>query len=185
MTPSWPTLLRDHGPTVWRTAYRLLADRQDAEEVFQETFLAALEFSRAHDVRHWPALLQRLATTRSVDRLRRRYARRRHLPTVPDTADDGDTALDRVPTASASPLEHLQTAELSDRLRAALTHLPANLAEPFCLHALSGWSYQEIAQHLGLPSTSVGVNIHRARHKLRDLLAAFAPDSTDPATTRN
>ena len=76
--PPW----RRHGPPSSRRSRRkpearaelrlavnagsVLADRQDAEEVFQETFLAALEFSRGQDVRQWPALLQRLATTRAV-----------------------------------------------------------------------------------------------------------------------
>jgi len=63
----WEGILRDHGPTVWRTLWRLLGNRADAEDCFQETFLAALQFSRAQSVLHWSALLARLATARTVD----------------------------------------------------------------------------------------------------------------------
>ena len=69
----WEGILREHGPSVWRTAYRLTANRADAEECFQETFVAALEYVRqGKSVQHWRALLQRIATTRAIDRLRRR-----------------------------------------------------------------------------------------------------------------
>ena len=69
-------LAGDHragGAAVWRTAYRLLGNRADADECFQEAFLAALEVSRREPVRDWGALLRRLAAARALDRLRRRY----------------------------------------------------------------------------------------------------------------
>ena len=46
----WPAIVRRHGPTVWRTAYRLLNDHADAADCFQETFLSALEMSRRQKV---------------------------------------------------------------------------------------------------------------------------------------
>ena len=42
----WERIVREAGPGVWRTARRLLGNRADAEEVWQETFAAALELSR-------------------------------------------------------------------------------------------------------------------------------------------
>ena len=69
--------MRREGSAVWRTAYRLVRNQADADECFQETFLAALEVSNRQPVRNWPALLQRLATSRAIDRVRKRLRRRR------------------------------------------------------------------------------------------------------------
>jgi RNA polymerase sigma-70 factor (ECF subfamily) len=69
-------------------------------------------------------------------------------------------------------------AELSERLRRALARLPEGRAEAFCLHALSGWSYDEIGRQLGMSSSAVGVNVHRARVRLREILGETAPEAT-------
>src|SRR6187549_1806687 len=73
----WEGIVRDHGPAVWRTAHRLLGNRADADECFQETFADAVEFTRRkiQPVREWRALLVRLSTARAVDRLRQRVRR--------------------------------------------------------------------------------------------------------------
>ena len=59
--PDWAEIIERDGGAVWRTAYRLLGNRADADECFQEVFLAALEVSRREPVRDWGALLRRLA----------------------------------------------------------------------------------------------------------------------------
>ena len=73
----WDAIVSREGPTVWRTVYRLLGNRADAEDCFQETFLSALTFANHQEhIRNPRALLQRFATARALDRLRRRYRRR-------------------------------------------------------------------------------------------------------------
>ena len=74
----WDGILSREGPAVWRTVYRLLGRRADAEDCFQETFLAALQAWRdeaeaGRAVQSPRALLHRLATARAIDRLRSRY----------------------------------------------------------------------------------------------------------------
>ncbi len=160
--PDWEAILRRDGPAVWRTAYRLLGHRADADECFQEAFLAALEVARRGPVRHWRGLLQRLAAARAVDRLRERYRRGR-----PRSVDDTN-ALGSPPP---SPSRAAEDAELIEQLRQALARLPAQQAEVFCLHGLEGWSYQDIAHQLGVTINAVGVLLHRARQQLRALLA--------------
>lgn len=157
----WDSILRDHGPTVWRTAYRLLGNRADADDCFQETFVAAVRSERRQTVRNWSALLQTLATSRAVDRLRQRYRTR--------AADD--SAIDFVAGNALDPLLVAENAELSEQLRRALSRLKEEQARVFCLHALSGWSYQEIGQELSMSSSAVGVTIHRAKLRLREILA--------------
>jgi RNA polymerase sigma-70 factor (ECF subfamily) len=160
--PEWEKIVRRDGPVVWRIVYRLLNNRADADECFQETFLAALEVSRREEVGNWCALLQRLATARAVDRLRERCRRRSRESTADWSALTGNE-----PPPSQGALD----AELAQRLRDALAQIPAQQAEVFSLHGVEGWSYQEIAQQLSLSVNSVGVLLHRARKRLRELLA--------------
>jgi RNA polymerase sigma-70 factor, ECF subfamily len=162
----WQEIIEREGQGVWQTAYRLVANRADADDCFQEAFLAALEISRREHVENWRALLRRLATARAVDRLRRR---RRWLSR--QSALDCDT----LAGPGAEPAQLVEDAELSDRLRRALARLPARQANVFCLHALDGWSYQEVAAHLKISVDSVGVVLFRARRRLRELLDL--PDS--------
>jgi len=159
---SWETIIRQEGQGVWRTAYRLLGNRADADEVFQETFLAALSFSKRQVVECWGALLHRLAIARSVDRLRQR--RRRN--TRQELVD-----FDFVGSGEAEPFQNAMAGELAERLRLALGRLPERQAEVFCLHAVEGWEHAEIAKQMHITSDAVGVLLHRARTRLRELLA--------------
>lgn len=160
--PDWQEILRRDGPAVWRTVYRLLNNSADADDCFQEAFLAALEVSRREPVRNWRALLLSLAAARAVDRLRE-LCRRRSL----EQSADWNALAGKEPL----PSQGAEEAELAQRLRDALAQIPAQQAEIFCLHGLEGWSYQEIAEQLSLSLSNVGVLLHRARKRLRELLA--------------
>src|SRR6478672_1169004 len=113
----WEGLVRDDGPAVWRAAYRLLGNSADADECFQEAFAAALAISRQGEpVRNWRALLVRLSTAKAIDRLRQRISRKtREVPGV-DVSALSDDRISR-------PTDRAEQAELSARLRIALTHL--------------------------------------------------------------
>jgi RNA polymerase sigma-70 factor (ECF subfamily) len=160
----WESILRADGPAVWRTARRLVGNDADADECFQEAFIGAVEFSRGHPVQNWRALLTKLATARAIDHLRRRIRR----GSREEAAD-----WEKVAHAGSLPSEQAEVAELSQLLRNALTEIPPQQAEVFCLACLSGWSHAEIAQHLAISVDSVGVTVHRARQKLRRLLASI------------
>jgi RNA polymerase sigma-70 factor (ECF subfamily) len=164
----WTAIVQEHGPAVWRTLWRLLGNRADADDCFQETFLTALQYSRdqqGRGVLSWSGLLQRISTSRAMDRLRQRYR-------INALGDGGgrDDALDAAPSHRPGPVEWAVASELSERLRRALCRLPQPQAEAFSLHALSGWSYEEIGRQTGMSSSAVGVNIHRARQRLGELL---------------
>ena len=152
----WQIIIEKHGPAVWQTAYRLLGNRTDAADCFQETFICALELSRRQRIRNFSALLTRLATTRAIDRLRRRF-RRSHCETV-------STA---VPSTNPGPAQMAQQQELIARLRESLTQLPPQEAQVFCMRCLNDMSYRQIAKALDIKTGAAGVLLHRARAKLR------------------
>lgn len=149
---------------VWKTVRRILSHEADAADCFQETFVSALKLAANKPIGNWPGLLQRLATARALDLLRRRIRNRR-------TGEiSGDLAI------SNDPVMHAHAIELRDRLRDALAELPAAHSEVFCLRHLSDMSYEEISRQTGMSIDAVGVNLHRARAQLRTLLDAFAAE---------
>jgi RNA polymerase sigma-70 factor, ECF subfamily len=165
----WPAIVRQYGPLVWQTAYRLLANDADAADCYQETFISALEFVRRGRVVNWPAFLQRLATTRAVDLLRRRARERRR--------SEAPAEWDLVPSSLSGPVERVEAAELAGRLREALAQLPERQAEVFCLRCVNELSYEEIAAELAISVNAVGVSLYRARARLSELLAGASPEN--------
>ena len=173
--PDWQEILSREGPAAWQTAFRLLGNHADADECFQEACLAALRFRGVRMFENWRGLLQRLATSRSVDRLRLRYRQRQRrsgsLADCPEPRDD-----------SPSPLQNAEEVELAEKLREVLGQLPPKQAQAFCLHCIEDWSYQDIARQMAVSIDAVGVLMHRARKRLHELLAAFS--ESRPASLR-
>ncbi len=149
----WERIVREHGPRVFGTAWRILGHAADAEDVVQEVFLQAHQLHRAKPVRFWGAFLRRLAACRALDRLRCRKA------TVP--LDGHDLA-----GADDGPEEAAIGRELAVRLREAVGRLPEREAGVFCLRYYEELSYEEIAETLGIQVGAVGVALHKARAKL-------------------
>jgi len=166
----WPTILRIHGPTVWRTALAILNNEPDAADCFQETFQSALAASQKHPIRHWPAFLKRIATARALDMLRKRIRHRKH------ESHEEPTML---AATGPTPPQHAESQELAARLRRALSRLPTLQSEIYCLRHLSDLTYEQIATELSISTDSVGVNLHRARTRLRELLESASEVNHD------
>jgi len=161
----WPRIVSEHGEAVWRAAFRLLGNEADAADCVQETFVAAVKVSRRQPVRNWPALLRRLVSTQALSMLRRRLRHRKHLDAAAaETCDAQD--------CGPGPTDRAEANEAADMLRRALARLPEQQAAVLSLRFFEDLSYDEIAEALGLKSSAVGVLIHRARIKLRELMAA-------------
>jgi RNA polymerase sigma-70 factor, ECF subfamily len=167
MELDWTAIVREYGPLVWKTAYRVLGQEADAADCFQETFVSALEVARKGPVRHWAGLLARLATARALDALRRRVRQRRWDEAVP---------LEEEVAEQLGPLEKAQAAELGERMMAAVAELPEQQGQVFCLRHMSGMSYEEIGAELGISVDGVGTALFKARSKLRQALGSLAAD---------
>ena len=159
----WKIIVEQHGGLVWATAYRLVGNCEDAADCFQETFLEAVKTSRKEPVRDWSALLRHLATVRAIDLLRVRCRHRNRT--------DATTSSDAVVSREANPVQEAEASELAERLRAALPKLSQDQASVFCLSCLENLSYREIGERLGVTANAVGVLLHRARQRLKQLLA--------------
>ncbi len=103
----WETIVEQHGPDVWRTTYRLLSDRDQASDCYQETFLQAVKYARRHTVENWASMLKRIATARALDCLLRRY-RRGTTPFSDDGPVDSREQLPEQPVEMREWMDHLR-----------------------------------------------------------------------------
>ena len=165
----WQDIVHQHSPLVWQTAYRILGDPVDAADCFQDTFLAALVVSRREPVHNWAALLRQLTTRRALDRLRQRLSETNRRESLTNLSD--------IPSASPGPESRVENEELLDELRRALAQMPEQQAEVFCLRCLDELEYDEIAKQLSMKSGTARVLYHRARERLRELLAFLVTDT--------
>ena len=157
MATDWDRIVREHGPMVYGTAWRILGCAADAEDVVQDVFLQVHQIQQTHPVRYWVALLRRLASCRALDRLRQR---RKSVP------------LDGLPLASSddAPDAALLERETSERFRQAVAQLPRREGEVFCLRYFEGLSYQQIAETLSISAGAAAAALHKARSKLEAAL---------------
>lgn len=160
---NWEAIIRQHGHVVWNTAMRLLGSEADAQDCFQETFLAAMRFSEREAVQNWEALLRRIATRQALRILRERRSTFENTEVVSSAAD--------------SPSEQLVNAEAVERLRSAIASLPDDLAEAVCLRFDQQMTYAEISAAMGVTVSHVGVLLHRARSRLHGLLEGELSES--------
>ena len=138
-------------------AWRVLGHAGDAEDAVQEALLDAFDLHRSQNVANWGALLRRLATCRALDLLRKR---RPAEPLSPQAAA----------TSAAEPPAVAVASELTQRLREALLRLPPREAEVFSLRYFGELTNEEIAEALNLTTGAVGVALHKARVRLKELL---------------
>src|SRR5437773_4181151 len=109
----WEAIVAEHGPQVWRTAFRILNHYADAHDGYQDAFLAACQIT-PRDPADWGRILTCLATRKAVDLLRKRIraARVGPLDVAPEPATIDD------------PAQSVRVSELLDKLRAGLAELP-------------------------------------------------------------
>jgi RNA polymerase sigma-70 factor, ECF subfamily len=164
----WPTILREHGPAVWRTVYRLLNHHSDAQDCYQETFVAAWQFAAHESIDDWRALLVGLGVRKALDRLRKRYReheRGRAIDAVREPASD-----------TPSPPQQAAAADLLERVRHYLADMPDQHAQVFWLCCVEGFSHEQVSRRLGITAGAARVVLHRARTHLRAMLNPGDPN---------
>jgi len=157
---TWKDLVDQHGPLVWRLAYRLLGNEHDAADCYQTVFVQVFEALKQQAIHNWPGFLTRLTSMRAIDLLRTRYRHRQ---------SDSQTALGEAQSSIADdPQRIAQCRELIERLREALSQLPLEQAQAFCLRYFEQMSNQEVAAQMATNVNHIAVLLHRAREALRE-----------------
>lgn len=162
------SLVERHQRAIFNLCYRLLGERQAAEDATQEAFLSAyraLASFAGGNVRSW---LLRIAANESKDELRRR--KRKDAGSLDQIFDRVGAPLE-APDPSAGAETLYEQKELNEGLQAALLTLPMDQRQAIVLCDLQGYRYEEIAGMTGASIGTVKSRIHRGRERLRQALS--------------
>jgi RNA polymerase sigma-70 factor (ECF subfamily) len=158
-------LVRRHMRRGFSIAYRMLGQREDAEDLVQDAFLAALQgiqtFQPGRPFGPW---FYRIVVNRGNNARRARALR--ETETIPEAASA------RLP----SPEQSAERADLRRRLAKAMASLPERERIVVLLFELEGFTSAEIAEILQVPAGTVRWSLHRARKILRASLAPLAKE---------
>lgn len=162
------TLSRASRPKVFRLAYSLTKNRQDAEDLTQEALLRAYRSFGKWDGRSFDNWVLRIAQRLFLDFMRHR-GRRIQACSVdePRFGDTEDLAFD--PADSHTPESILMGDTISEEILNALSTLRP--AEQRCIEfSAQGLDYAEICQRTGSPEGTCRSDLHRSRRKLQKIL---------------
>jgi RNA polymerase sigma-70 factor, ECF subfamily len=165
-------LVERHSRSAFRLAYRMTGNEQDAEDVVQDAFLRAYrQLGRFESRANFGTWLYRIVANCSVDLMRARQAR-------PDMSrrESLEDALELPAHDDPGPDRLAQSAEVQERVRAALGALSPLERAAFTLRHHEGRSIDEISRTLGLGTSAAKHSVFRAVKKLR---AALAPLRTE------
>jgi RNA polymerase sigma-70 factor (ECF subfamily) len=167
----WPAELERHGRWLRTVALARVGEAAATDDVLQEVSMTAIE--KGHQLRDTSRVagwLYRLVVVAALQYRRRQGRRRKLLDRYITHQPSVDSAV-----SATDPLGWLLADERKTMVRQALTMLPPRDAEIMLLKYTEDWSYQQLAEHLGLSVSAVEARLHRARQKMRQALHRLDP----------
>jgi RNA polymerase sigma-70 factor (ECF subfamily) len=163
-------LIRRYQRPIFSIIYRMVRDRELAEDLAQETFIKVLNAIDSYRPEHkFSSWIFKIANNAAIDHLRRRELETLSLEGAPDaiTSERQEATALQVRDRTESPLEELEARELGSQIERAIAALRPEYRSCIMLRHVEGRAYEEIAEILGLPLGTVKTYIHRARAELR------------------
>ncbi len=152
--------VREHQDELYGIALRIVGDRDAASDATARALLKAFRawdrYDRTRPVRHW---LLRITANEAISIGRERTREQRRQTSADDAID--------VPDRAPLPDERELAREQRERVRRAVAALPDLYRVPVVLRYFSDLAIGEIAAVTGRPSSTVGVQLLRARAMLR------------------
>jgi RNA polymerase sigma-70 factor (ECF subfamily) len=166
-------LIRRYERPVFSLIFRMVRDRELAEDLTQDSFIKVLShLDRYRAEFKFSSWLFKIANNVAIDHLRRRQ-----LDTISMDGSPHATTPDAVMASaieqsddSETALEEMEAKELGSAIERAIAQLRPEYRSCILLRHVEGRSYEEIATTLDLPLGTVKTYIHRARHELRRAL---------------
>ena len=166
-------LIRRYERPVFSLIFRMVRDRETAEDLAQDTFIKVLN----HVDRYRPEFklsswLFKIANNVAIDHLRRRQIETISIDGSPHAGSAAEVEATTFDLAAKqeSALDEIEARELGTAIERAIAALRPEYRSCILLRHVEGRSYEEIAATLDLPLGTVKTYIHRARHQLREAL---------------
>lgn len=167
-------LVRRYERPVFALVFRMVRNRELAEDLSQETFVKALNAIESYRPEFkFSSWIFKIANNAAIDHLRRRELDTLSLDGSPhaETPEAVQATALQVGARQESPLEAVEAKELGATIEAAIGRLRPEYRSCILLRHVEGRAYEEIAEILDLPLGTVKTYIHRARNELRLALA--------------
>jgi RNA polymerase sigma-70 factor, ECF subfamily len=168
-------LIRRYQRPVFSLVYRMVRDRELAEDLAQETFIKVLNAIDSYRPEYkFSSWIFKIANNAAIDHLRRRSLNTLSLDGSPhaSTPDAIEATTLQIGDGAENQLDAVAARELGEQIEAAIGQLRPEYRSCIILRHVDGRPYEEIAEMLDLPLGTVKTYIHRARNELRILLAA-------------
>jgi RNA polymerase sigma-70 factor (ECF subfamily) len=166
-------LIRRYERPVFSLIFRMVRDRETAEDLSQETFIKVLnhvdKYRPEFKLSSW---LFKIANNVAIDHMRKRQLETVSMDGSPHARSQAETEATSfdVEARQETALEELESKELGSAIERAIATLRPEYRSCIMLRHVEGRSYEEIAATLDLPLGTVKTYIHRARHELRRAL---------------
>ena len=162
-------ILRTYQDRVYNQAYRMLGNREDAEEAAQDVFLKVYrsldDFRGDSKLSTW---IYRITANECISRLRKKQL---DIASMDDPiGDDGAVLADVIPDRREGCDSAIESAETASRIRDMVRTLPPDWAMAISLYHFDDLSYDEIAEIMDIPRATVATYIFRGRKKLASML---------------
>jgi RNA polymerase sigma-70 factor (ECF subfamily) len=169
-------LVERHSRNVYRLAYRMTGNQQDAEEVVQEAFLRAYQkLSQFASRANFGTWVYRIAANYAIDRMRQRKSEdsnRQHPARETEEGAEVDL-MSTIPDGAPSPERLAQSGQLAVQMRRALCQLTPAERTAFVMRHWGGSGIEEIADALKSSTSAAKNTVFRSVQKLRKALEPF------------
>ncbi len=167
-------LISRHAQSILSLTTRMLGPTADAEDVAQETFVAAYKALAAFKLdSKFSTWLYRIAVNKCTDSLRARQSSHRAETVSLDVTGDEGSVVSEV-ADEETPLLELERAELAWELDKGIQALPHLYRESFVLRHIEGLGYEEMSAILGVHRDTLKMRVYKARTLLCQSLAHLA-----------
>jgi RNA polymerase sigma-70 factor, ECF subfamily len=166
-------LIRRYERPVFSLVFRMVRDRELAEDLAQDTFVKVLQhIDRYRSEFKFSSWLFKIANNVAIDHLRRRQLDTVSMDGSPHagTSDAVQASSFDIASKGESALDLIEAKELGSAIERAIAGLRPDYRACILLRHVEDRSYEEIAATLDLPLGTVKTYIHRARHELRQSL---------------
>ena len=175
---SFAELVDKYRDTVFSTVFYIVGNLHDAEDIAQETFIAAYRAIRTFDAnRRFAPWLMKIAANRAIDHMRRNSAPAGGLDSLEAISDGDPVTLDQ---NAADPLEAAEVSELHRLIEKCISKLPPKYSAVMTLCYFQELCYDEIADALEIPVGTVKTCLHRGRKILMAAMARMLGEPTGP-----
>ena len=167
-------LIRRYERPIFALLFRMVRDRELAEDLSQETFTKALNAIESYRPEFkFSSWIFKIANNAAIDHLRRRELDTLSLDGSPhaETPEAMQATALQIGARQESPLDAVAAKELGGAIEIAIGRLRPEYRSCILLRHVDGRAYEEIAEMLDLPLGTVKTYIHRARNELRQALA--------------